>query len=243
MKMSVQICSRCGVDCGECPHHRNGDCAGCFAEAKTPVHSDCKVKACVTKKGIRFCGECGELPCKVIAKYSGHKRYGDQPKGARIERCKQQKAALVREARQGINPVAVCGHHCDYCFLGQWCGGCRSNYNCCSYAGLYEDHQCPNVVCASEKGLDGCYACSELRNCPKGYYAKPDEFVAKATAIFIQKYGQACYTATLKSAVAKGINYPKDFDAAGSVDGALQLLEDERKTAWGIKSLRGGTSR
>lgn len=181
------------------------------------------------EKRIRFCGECEQLPCKALVKYSSHKRFGDRPEGARIERCREWKAALVRQAREVINPVSVCGHHCDYCFLSQWCGGCRSDYNCCSFAGLFEDHKCPNVACAAEKGIDGCYECGDLEGCAKGYYARAGEYVAKATALFLQKYGQESYTEALKSAVEDGVDYPKDFDAAGSVAGALQLLERYRE--------------
>lgn len=187
--------------------------------------------SCVRKKRLRFCGECDAFPCKVLEKYTSHGRYGNQPEFARIERCREPRAALVRQTREGINPVSVCGHHCDYCVLAQWYGGGRSDYNCCSFAGLFDDHKFRNVEYAAEKGLDGCCACEALECCAKGCYSRPDESVAKAIALFIQTYGQERYASVLKRAIDNGVHYPKDFDACGSVAGALALLERYRDHA------------
>lgn len=136
-----------------------------------------------------------------------------------------KKEALIKKAREGLDPVSYCGHHCDYCFLAEGCGGCRSDYNTCSFATLFEDGLCPNVTCAKEKGLDGCYECAELKACAKGYYGRENEYVAKATALFISKYGKACYTETLKRAIEGGAGYPGTFDETGSAKSALELLE------------------
>ena len=131
----------------------------------------------------------------------------------------------VIKARKGINPVGICGRHCDHCGLAQWCGGCRSNFNCCSFAASFKDEICPNVKCTGNKDLRGCYECCELADCETGYYAKNDEYTAKAAALFIKKHGEECYSKTLKQAVGAGEEYPKTFDSAGSVDGALKILE------------------
>ena len=127
-----------------------------------------------------------------------------------------------------MDPVSVCGHHCDFCFLGQWCGGCRSGYNCCSFATISPDGICPQVKCADEKGLEGCWLCTKLDGCAKGYYGNQDEYVAKATAMFIRKHGKETYTEALCRAVEARENYPKSFDAQGSVEAALRLLEQYR---------------
>lgn len=109
--------------------------------------------------------------------------------------------------------------------MGQWCGSCRSDYNCCSFAVLFEDKKCPNVSCADEKGLDGCYDCLDLENCIVGYYGNENEYAAKATAIYIKKYGKEKYTETLKKAIEGGMEYAKDLDGCGSVEKAVELLE------------------
>jgi hypothetical protein len=114
---------------------------------------------------------------------------------------------LVAKAREGLS------------------GGCRSSYNRCSFAALFEDNQCPNVTCAKEKRLNGCYECGDLKGCMKGYYGRENEYIAKATALFINRYGEDCYTKTLKRAIGDGADYPGTFDETGSVDSALKLLE------------------
>ncbi len=141
---------------------------------------------------------------------------------------KKTMAEQIKEAREGLNPVGYCGHHCDFCGFKNRCGGCRSSLNRCSYATLYPDNQCPNVKCANEKGLTGCYECEELKDCKKGYYEKENnnEFTAKATALFIKEYGEECYTQILKKAKKEGIRYTGDFDESGSVENALELLKE-----------------
>lgn len=197
--------SRYGVSCAACESFLGGGCPGCIAAEK-----ECVVMACAKQKGRRFCGECGEFPCEILMEYE------KQP----------GKAEWVKAARAGVDPVSVCGHHCVFCFLGQWCGGCRSGYNCCSFATISPDGICPQVKCADEKGLEGCWLCTELDGCAKGYYGNQDEYVAKA--MFIRKHGKETYTEALRRAVEAGENYPKSFDAQGSVEAALRLLEQYR---------------
>lgn len=223
--MKEIIDTYCGLSCKECEYREKNNCKGCIATKGKPFHGECKVAECAKNKRVGFCGECADFPCKTIEDYSNDEEHGDNPKGARIERCKQLKKMLVDEAREGINPVSYCGHHCDYCFLGEWCGGCRSNYNCCSYATIFEDKKCPNVECASSKKINGCYECTDLENCKKGYYSNENEYIAKASAIFIKKYGTKCYTEALKKAIKDGVNYPKTFDESGSVDASIKILE------------------
>jgi hypothetical protein len=62
----------------------------------------------------------------------------------------------------------------------------------CSFATCSEDRICPNVKCCNEKNIDGCYECSELENCQKGFYVPTNDGVnaAKAQALYIRKYGK-----------------------------------------------------
>lgn len=221
--MKTTFDTYCGLSCAECKFKAEHQCNGCIMSEGNPFHGVCAVAACAKSRGKRFCGECEDIPCDLLKKYAYDEQHGDN--GGRIENCQKIKASLVSDARIGINPVSFCGHHCDYCFLGQWCGGCRSDYNCCSFAGLYGDNKCPNVVCASGRNLTGCYECQDLLDCNKGYYGVENEYIAKATALFIQKYGEELYTTALKRAIAAGMEYPTDFDHAGSVEKALELLE------------------
>ena len=221
--MSVTFDTYCGLSCANCEFKTTHNCKGCIASNGSPFHGKCEIAECAKAGGKRFCGECEHIPCDILKKYSYDEQHGDN--GARIEYCQRIKTELVSEARVGINPISYCGHHCDYCFLGQWCGGCRSDYNCCSYATLFGDSTCPNVKCAVQRNLNGCYECNDLLECKKGYYEKENEYVAKATALFIKKYSEKVYTSTLKRAIDDGVNYPKTFDETGSIEKALAILE------------------
>jgi hypothetical protein len=168
-----------------------------------------------------FCGlNCSECEFK---EHSFEKEHSDD--NARVEYCKALKTEMVKKARQGINPIGFCGLHCDYCLLAQWCGGCRSGYNYCSFRTSFEDNICPNVKCAEENNLNGCYECKKLEECKIGYYGKNNEFIAKATTKKKKKYGEECFSKTLRKALDAGINYPKTFDKTGSIEGVIKTLE------------------
>lgn len=123
-----------------------------------------------------------------------------------------------------IDKIAYCGHHCRFCFYTE-CSGCRSDNPNCSYANLFENKKCPNVTCCKNKGITGCYECFELTNCTYGFYSREEEQVAKATALFIQKYGLDKYDITLENAIQNGMNYPERFNKLSSVQDMIRLLE------------------
>ena len=227
--MDKGIDSYCGLCCGTCEYKEEFHCGGCIATGGHPFYGECELAQCARKKKVDFCGECKEFACTKLTNYSYDEQEGDEPKGARIERCKQIKAELVHKAREGKDPIGRCGHACDFCFQAQWCGGCRSDYNCCSYATLFEDKKCVNVECSKMRQMDGCYECDQLAVCEKGYYSVHMEFEAKAAALFIQKYGKECYRQTLIKALNDGMEYPKSFNDKGSVRAALQLYEKYRR--------------
>lgn len=113
-------------------------------------------------------------------------------KDRRYENGAKWKAEIVSAARTDVDMVAYCGFSCNHCFLGEWCGGCRSVFSCCSYGAFCHTGKCPNIECCREKGIDGCYECGELDACTKGFY-QPDNDGAnacKAQAMFIRKYGK-----------------------------------------------------
>jgi hypothetical protein len=112
-----------------------------------------------------------------------------------IEAMRRIKNKLCKNARKGVDIVAYCGLSCYHCFLGEWCGSCRTDYNVCSFATESEDKRCPNVVCCMEKNIDGCYECSELEDCKKGFFIPNNDgtAAAKAQAMFIRKYGKKAF--------------------------------------------------
>ncbi len=60
----------CGMNCMVCYKHcyHKKPCAGCLnSDAGKPEHCrKCKIKECVGKKGVSYCYECSEYPCKQI---------------------------------------------------------------------------------------------------------------------------------------------------------------------------------
>lgn len=116
----------------------------------------------------------------------------DPDKDKRMENGGKWKAELVKKARENVDMTAYCGFSCNHCFLGEWCGGCRSVFSCCSYGTLHDKGKCPNIKCCQEKEIDGCYECKELAGCTKGFYQPGNDGAnaCKAQAMFISKYGK-----------------------------------------------------
>ncbi|MEK8193793.1 DUF3795 domain-containing protein [Clostridioides difficile] len=60
----------CGMNCMVCYKHcyHKKPCAGCLnSDIGKPEHCrKCKIKDCVHEKGISYCYECSEYPCKLI---------------------------------------------------------------------------------------------------------------------------------------------------------------------------------
>jgi hypothetical protein len=146
-----------------------------------------------------------------------------------IEAMCRIKNKLCKDARKGVDPIAYCGFSCNHCFLGEWCGSCRTDYNVCSFATIYEDKRCPNVVCCTEKNIDGCYECSELEDCTKGFYAPDNDGAAsaKAQAMFIRQYGKKAFL-ELHDKLHERFDFAKTQEILGQdMRKGLKILEDE----------------
>ena len=146
-----------------------------------------------------------------------------------IEAMCRIKNKLCKEARKGVDPIAYCGLSCDHCFLGEWCGSCRTPYNACSYATCSPDGVCPNAACCRARGIDGCYECDELEGCKRGFYANGDDVNAiKAMALFIRRHGKRALCAALDR-----LHQEHDFQKVQEVLGydieeGLKILEENR---------------
>ena len=63
--------SACGLNCGLCPRHYTvgeSRCPGCAGEGFSSVHPPCGILSCCQRKGLEYCFDCDEYPCK---KYDG----------------------------------------------------------------------------------------------------------------------------------------------------------------------------
>ncbi len=122
-----------------------------------------------------------------------------------------------------MEEIGYCGNHCKYCFFTE-CGGCKSNNPSCSYANLFDDKNCPNVVCCKNKKIDGCWKCEEVNDCSIGFFSSGKND-AKAYALYIKKYSAEKYTNTVLKLIDKGYNYPKEFKDINDIEKILEIFE------------------
>ena len=57
----------CGINCGLCPRYYTvgeSRCPGCAGKGFSDVHPACGVLSCCQRKGLEYCFECDEFPCK-----------------------------------------------------------------------------------------------------------------------------------------------------------------------------------
>ena len=146
-----------------------------------------------------------------------------------VEAMRRIKNKLCQQAKKGVDQIAYCGLSCGHCFLTQWCGSCRTIYNTCSFATCSPNGVCPNVTCCKEKDLDGCYECSELYDCKKGFYSLGKETNAiRAMALFIQKYGKKELHKVMDKMHSKK-KFEKIQEVLGEeIDKGLRILEEWR---------------
>lgn len=75
MKMSSEsldttLFAPCGINCMVCSRHcgQETPCAGCLGSdlGKAELCRKCKIKNCVKERGLAYCYECPDYPCKLI---------------------------------------------------------------------------------------------------------------------------------------------------------------------------------
>ena len=62
----------CGLNCGLCPRYYtegSSRCPGCAGEGFSEVHPSCGILSCSQHKGLEYCFECEEFPCKKFDKW------------------------------------------------------------------------------------------------------------------------------------------------------------------------------
>lgn len=122
-----------------------------------------------------------------------------------------------------MKEIGYCGNHCEYCFFTE-CDGCKSSNPSCSYANLFNDKKCPNVVCCQDKSIEGCWQCNKTDYCNIGFFSS-GENDAKAYALYIKKHGTENYTNTVIDLINKGYDYPKEFKTINNTYKILEIFE------------------
>lgn len=126
--------------------------------------------------------------------------------------------------------IACCGLSCRSCFLKQYCGGCRSSYNVCSYAMEAQDKKCANVVCTQERNLKGCWQCADFKGCKKGFYHDGCQGgqAAKANCMFINEFGEKELIKVYKK-LHKRYDFEKCQEILGDqCEKGFQILKENR---------------
>lgn len=112
--------------------------------------------------------------------------------------------------------IAPCGLACCLCSENATCPGCRAE-------GCPDKDWCENRKCSLEKGLEGCWQCSELQ-CRKGLLAKEKPY---GFTLFIRKYGMEKLLDCLEKNEAKGVVYHRE-GIIGDYDGIADPKELDR---------------
>ncbi|MCF0226542.1 MAG: DUF3795 domain-containing protein [Methanobrevibacter sp.] len=70
-EIDVELFAPCGINCISCEKFQN-PCVGCLKgdSGKTKASLKCKIKACLDKKKVKYCGRCSEFPCTLIKKHN-----------------------------------------------------------------------------------------------------------------------------------------------------------------------------
>lgn len=182
------------------------------------------------KYGFEFFRMEKEIGGEAVRVYRKCLSPADPEHASRVARGGEFKAKIVEAARRGVDPVACCGFSCNQCFLSQWCGGCRSVFNCCSFGTLFEKGRCPNAACARDRGIEGCYACPELEGCRVGFYAEGNDGAnaCKAQAMFLKKYGREEFFA-VHDRLHQKYDFQKTQEILGeTLETGLRILEENR---------------
>jgi len=124
---SMTMLAPCGMNCAVCYVHlrKKKPCMGCRSmDGSQPNHCrKCKIKNCVTEKGIGFCFECPSFPCASIKRLD--KSYRQRYQVSLIENGVQIKAVgieqhVIEQKQQWT--CTQCG--CIICLHDRICSEC-----------------------------------------------------------------------------------------------------------------------
>ena len=93
--------SACGLNCGLCPrYHTVGKsrCPGCAGEGFSDVHPPCGALSCNQRRGLEYCFECENYPCK---------RYDGAGESDSFVTHKKQAADMEKAKRIGMKAYAA----------------------------------------------------------------------------------------------------------------------------------------
>lgn len=118
--------------------------------------------------------------------------------------------------------IARCGLACCLCSENQTCKGCNSD-DC------PDKDWCENRKCSIQKGIEGCYQCSE--NCKKGLLTKIKPFAFKE---YITRYGIENLLDCLERNEKNGVVYHRtgingDYDDFDDVEKLIEFIKTGKR--------------
>ncbi len=96
-KIDNQLFAPCGMNCMVCYVHLKDKkpCCGCLGDDNNKPErcKTCKIKSCAKEKGLTYCYECSEFPCKQIKNLE--KSYNKRYNTSLIENSKKVQAVGI----------------------------------------------------------------------------------------------------------------------------------------------------
>ncbi len=125
--------------------------------------------------------------------------------------------------------VACCGLVCGLCHLASECPGCRTQPGACEKL-QGKKATCYQRKCCSEKGLLGCWECSDFP-CGQDMFSPSHDIKIQAYVQCIREEGLGNFIGYLLENQKKGIQYGynKDYDHRNNIQEVLDLLRGNRK--------------
>ncbi len=93
------------------------------------------------------------------------------------------------------------------------------------------------MICAKERGLEGCYDCDALETCKTGFYADGNDGAnaCKAQAIFVKRHGKEQFL-TVHDQLHQKYDFQKTQEILGeSLESGLTILETYSSAVQGEK--------
>ena len=113
-KIDTVMFAPCGMSCLVCYKHcyHKKPCAGCLnSDMGKPEHCrKCKIKDCIKGKGLSYCFECPDYPCKLIKKLE--KSYNKRSQANLMEKSeidRQHRLEKIMEQQKEKYTVPKCG--------------------------------------------------------------------------------------------------------------------------------------
>ncbi len=123
-EMKVRYDTYCGLNCGACPvglaneredentlksmaeqwgvQREEVNCTGCKTQTIAPFCARCEMRVCAREKGLEFCSQCIDFPCRTITAFKNDKAPHHSPILKNLEEIEKEgiEAWLKKEEKR-----------------------------------------------------------------------------------------------------------------------------------------------